>query len=537
MPAHSAGARGSLVPKVIFTVLSLATLAVLLVTISNRRKLNAQQTPESRPETSAATTYAQAERAEAQKLEPLPVPDDQNFAATPYFTSLFNKSIDVGASQWPDDFPRANQWPHKIPTLRESPNGRVTGRLQTDLVTWQKTFQEVFNMGDPKTAESILVADPPDPVANAKAALTVLENLKPYDPALNELRRVQHRPHARFPIKYNWDNPWGILLPHLAIVKRTCQLLRLKASAELAAGNSEQGLQDILLMLRLIEAPRTEPTLISHLVRIACIEITFQPIWEGLAQRRWSEAQLKSLQETLQRIDLLRDMEFSLKAEGTWSKLTIALFRDGKISTIAPLLVDENGKTDPWVEEADKALKSAPRDWFDAEQRNVTRLVKDRLLGGFDVDSRRVEPRVILENAHQLERDLHFEQTETLLTNHTVFARAFLPAISAVHRKFAGTQGYTDLAIVACALEQHRLANGKFPDDLAALAPRFLQKVPHDIISGEALHYELQPDGQFLLYSIGWNNIDDHGELAFLASGRGPEKKDGDWVWRYPARK
>jgi hypothetical protein len=69
------------------------------------------------------------------------------------------------------------------------------------------------------------------------------------------------------------------------------------------------------------------------------------------------------------------------------------------------------------------------------------------------------------------------------------------------------------------------------------LTPRWLKQVPHDVTTGKPLHYERTDDGQFLLYSVGWNESDDGGELVFLASGRGPEKKDGDWVWRYPARK
>jgi hypothetical protein len=38
--------------------------------------------------------------------------------------------------------------------------------------------------------------------------------------------------------------------------------------------------------------------------------------------------------------------------------------------------------------------------------------------------------------------------------------------------------------------------------------------------------YRRTPDGQFLLYAVGWNATDDGG-----APG-----KDGDWVWEYPAQ-
>jgi len=157
-------------------------------------------------------------------------------------------------------------------------------------------------------------------------------------------------------------------------------------------------------------------------------------------------------------------------------------------------------------------------------------------LKGFDPAGRRVSPRVVDEQVHQMSKALG--NNEDALKNHLVFARAFLAALlSRVHFKLAAAQGSVDLAITACALERHRLASGQFPETLAALTPRWLKQVPHDVTTGKPLHYERTADGQFLLYSVGWNESDDSGELAFLASGRGPEKKDGDWVWRYPTRK
>ena len=99
------------------------------------------------------------------------------------------------------------------------------------------------------------------------------------------------------------------------------------------------------------------------------------------------------------------------------------------------------------------------------------------------------------------------------------------PSPGRVHFKLAVAQGSTDLAITACALERHRLASGQFPESLADLAPRFLKQVPHDVITGQSLRYERTADGQFLLYSVGWNEGDDSGELVFFASGRGPKKR------------
>jgi len=80
-------------------------------------------------------------------------------------------------------------------------------------------------------------------------------------------------------------------------------------------------------------------------------------------------------------------------------------------------------------------------------------------------------------------------------------------------------------AALACALERYRLAHGQFPDVLDALAPQFMEKVPRDIINGQALKYRRTQDGQFVLYSVGWNETDDGGTV-------GSSRETGDWVWR-----
>ena len=78
-----------------------------------------------------------------------------------------------------------------------------------------------------------------------------------------------------------------------------------------------------------------------------------------------------------------------------------------------------------------------------------------------------------------------------------------------------------DLARVAIALERYRLAHGEYPESLDALSPQFIDKLPHDIINGQPLHYRRTSDGQFVLYSVGWNETDDGGEVGLRKDGNG----------------
>jgi len=65
--------------------------------------------------------------------------------------------------------------------------------------------------------------------------------------------------------------------------------------------------------LRLADSIHTEPFLISHLVRIAILQNALQPVWEGLAEHRWSEEQLVALDMELAKLDFLADYKLGMR--------------------------------------------------------------------------------------------------------------------------------------------------------------------------------------------------------------------------------
>jgi hypothetical protein len=83
---------------------------------------------------------------------------------------------------------------------------------------------------------------------------------------------------------------------------------------------------------------------------------------------------------------------------------------------------------------------------------------------------------------------------------------------------------------IACALERYRLARREYPETLEALAPGFIPQVPRDIVNGEPLKYRRIENGEFLLYSVGWNETDEGGRDVSDAS-RAETLKSGDWAW------
>jgi len=147
-----------------------------------------------------------------------------------------------------------------------------------------------------------------------------------------------------------------------------------------------------------------------------------------------------------------------------------------------------------------------------------------------DVEHRIVSPATVRKNKEAANRELNHGWP------YNVLARMVFPAFESAAIRYARGQSSVDLARIAIALERYRLANGDYPASLDALAPRFIDKVPHDLINGQPLHYRRTGEGQFVLYSVGWNDRDDGGVVGLSKSGQVTDYKQGDLVWRYPAR-
>jgi hypothetical protein len=128
-----------------------------------------------------------------------------------------------------------------------------------------------------------------------------------------------------------------------------------------------------------------------------------------------------------------------------------------------------------------------------------------------------------------------YETERQHLSPYNAIALMLCPHLRYASEKFVFVQSSVDLARVACALERYRLAHGVYPESLDALAPQFIAKLPHDVINGQSLHYRREAGGQFVLYSIGWNEKDDGGVVGLYENG-GIDKDTGDWVWRYPVK-
>lgn len=479
---------------------------------------------------------ARGEPLEASAFIPPLVPDEENFAMTPFLASV------LGLRPWtrpassagaPGPWSLTATYDAAAAALKKAKivpsNSWVTA--QTDLPAWQAAFLKGTNHTRPPASELVSTN-----LTLTQAAAGVLAALAECDPVLEELRAARRLPHSRFNLDYGNENPASILLPHLSALKNLCRILQLRASAELALGKTDAALDDLDLMFRLTDATREEPILISHLVRLAEWQLALQPLAEGLARHEWSEAQLRALEERLLRFDFCADIKRALQAERV-------LFGDGLIEIVrrSPdryrTLMSYGGNSGSSSFDLPAALgAAAPNGWFYFEKLNYSRHFRDCVLPRIDVSGRCISPRVSRQADQGLDA-IFKDPVPVLVFRHEVFSALLLPALGRAAEKTAFAQTSVDTAGLACALERYRLTHNEFPQSLDALVPGFIDRLPHDLINRQPLKYRRTGDGEYLLYSVGWNETDEGGCIGLSQSGDSVDRQKGDWVWRLPARR
>jgi tetratricopeptide (TPR) repeat protein len=469
---------------------------------------------------------AKGEHFDYVSIVPPPVPDEQNFAMQPIWVDSIKFEFGTNvAKQWYGETFTESERTNLVDWLGLSIYGdedmvksphtgyRAKG-TETDLKSWQQYYRDLSSM----TNLFPVPSQPQSPAAD------VLLALGKYDSTIETLRQASSLPYSRFPVFSDADHPFDTLLPHLIIFKRLAQFLQLRAIAELQNGQGDKALDDVKLAVELTGKIRNEPFLISHLVRIAMLQITLQPIYEGLAEHKWSDAQLVELDSELSKLDFLSDYEMTIRGERAAAVSSLDFMRR---ANDLGLMQGADERHHPF-----NLGFLVPSSFFYQSEHNIARMYQQYDLPMIDLEKGTVSPARV--------RDLQTEATRDLSYHwwpYKILARMLFPAIENAVKKLAYAQSATDLARTAIALERYRLAHGEFPESLDAFAPQFMEKIPHDVIGGQPLKYRRTDDGQFVLYSVGWNETDDGGVVVFK-KGSSPDvdTDKGDWVWRYPQK-
>jgi len=474
---------------------------------------------------------ARGESLELSSVIPLAVPPEENFALAPGMPKLLGYAKGKARS-------KADSNPENLPfylgrgrpDYPESANWAL-GQM-TDLAMWQMYFRNhpLTNTEPANTAVRQLAF--PVAAAPQTPAADVMLALSRYDAALEVLREASQRPKARYPLAYE-EGVFALVWPSSFAVPdfpAAAQVLCLRAVAELEQNQSGAALRDIMVALRLADSLRAQPYSLLHHTRAEMLMFCLQPVWEGLAHHRWSSEQLAALQRQFAGMDLLAEFRVAVRGE-TFMFMNLAdqiqAFFEDRRSTAGDQLQKEGAPFFLWL-----VRTFYPRGWlyqdkvwmyrFYERRADVFKAMDTANTGKGDAELRRAtDPFLVTFVVPKFRQTFHESMEDALLL-----------------------ETACQEAVVACALERYRLAQGQYPDALEALSPAWLKELPLDLVDpkGGKLRYHLEEDGGFVLYSIGLNREDDRGKPGPAyedwrrRQATFPRLDEGDWVWRQPGR-
>jgi hypothetical protein len=533
---------------------------------------------------------AKGERFDLAGFIPAPIPDESNFARAPIVMSAYptNSQFLEAYPGWPRNTNAVNRLDFKEYATRRTgnwynynsdgiafqflagnywpSNGVWRLAIKTDLREWQSYYREPYRYEKEKHEAAVSemkkrvrphgrgnVADtpynqtrqqyaekytqyneaagpegpPPFPIAPQRQSpgADVLLALSKYDSALEELREASRLPGAHFPRE---QNSMASMVP--PEIQQVGELLGLRQCAELSLGEDAEALEDAMLMFRLARLLCDNgypPGRIG--MRIVGQEI--QPIWEGLADHRWTDSDLKTLEEGLAQSDFFADFVEETK----WRRAELIYHVEQlRIHGFPDYEQHADGEYDHEYNLQDElvlfAYRHCPTGWYYQSELSGARAYTENIRPIFDLESRCLSKKTAKELRFQLP-DFRPEIWDVGGIRTTVYSMFSAPFAAPTYLgRYLYSQATVDLARVACALERFRLKEGTYPETLDVLAPEFIEKLPIDVVTGEPLHYKRDAEDHFILYETGSAGMDLKGRTRLSPYGY----LTGNWVWQYP---
>ena len=370
--------------------------------------------------------------------------------------------------------------------------------------------------------------------ANCCAAVDFLAWSDRFGPDFAIIREALKRPYARMDGDY--EQAYAMPFPNFVAVRIVAQTLSQRAQCDLLLGRPEKALSNLTLLhnlSRLLEAkPTGKPmTLVAAMINVAITGLYVQTVSDGFQLQAWREPQITDLQKQLAEINLPPQVAESFRTEQASFINTLMTISPTALAN--EFLKLSGGPTNRWAwfkEPMSRFIALAPRGWI--YQNMITHARWHQMENyGADLADGQIHP----DKSNRMADELSAAIARRSTYAYTYLAARAIPNYTAAVRSLGYQQTRANEALVVCALERFHLANGQYPETLAALMPQFLDKIPNDLIGGQPLKYHRTDDGRFVLYSIGWDEKDDGG-ITVMGKNL-PDMSRGDWVWPQPPAK
>ncbi len=354
---------------------------------------------------------------------------------------------------------------------------------------------------------------------------------------LDDVRAALKRPWAMIP--GNYTVPHEMPIPNFVLLRLLAQTLAQRTQCHLLLHEPEQAMHELALIhdvCRILERPLTgKPmTLVEAMINTAITGLYVAAVQEGFRLHEWQEPQLVAIQNQMAAVSLPPLVLSALETELPSVCHSIETTPMSKILNVASIVSPNKKHTlwDMFQKLPSRMIDLAPHGWVYQNMVVYAELMQLPCKNLLD-EEHKVIPKRVDWSMNELSKAI-----ENNYSPFAMVAKIGVPNLSKAMQSCSFTQTLANQAQIVCALERYKLANGNYPDALATLVPQFIEKMPNDIIGGQPLHYQRTTDGNFLLYSVGWDEKDDGGRASSISNnGRGATGyAQGDWVWPFPAK-
>lgn len=309
------------------------------------------------------------------------------------------------------------------------------------------------------------------------------------------------RPQFRFPV--NIPDGLAALLPHLFALKQEAGYFQIAALAAAEHNDAIGALAALRSIARCGQVLGKEPMLISQLVRLANMGMMVGGIEQWLSRQSLQPDDLEQLRQLLEASHLRGVARFSLVSERPFSLSafdpnTAAYLAAGEAVTASGENPDQSTKK---VRTGFKLLRATG--YLLPDQRLMLEAFKDGIA---------LAERETPESLKEYEALFDAVDAKARKLPPKIFSAMMLPSLKKVGQRFAGYEARRQAALVALAVERHRLANGgQLPSRLEELLPGFLSSVPIDPFDGRPLRFQKLERG-YVIYSVGQDRNDNDGK-------------------------
>ena len=378
-------------------------------------------------------------------------------------------------------------------------------------------------------------------------------------PALKILRKLMQDPPTALggEIAKRLDHE---VIPNFSRIRRASQALHAATINDLHRGDLEAALENLEAMQGCVRLHADEPTLVNYMIRVALLGLSSDACWDALQENGWTEPQLARLQKACQSNALFSQIPNVMAGERAarlhsmnwlashryqaWIDRYADLY---KLFGSKPAELDTanwHGRWRQWIfhptwSYAWRAQEEL--DYLKYSQQDLDILREAVQRGSWvHLQKRQAELRDNYRRPPAAWRfygslPLHDSLSEIIGGPREERPECPYPNFSKAWFVTARNLTQHEMVRTAIALKRHQLREGQLPCDLAALVPACLDAVPRDLVDGQPLRYRPNPDGTFVLYSVGENARDEGGDSRPSELGetqRRPDSWSGrDWVW------